>query len=143
MRKLPAHIQAYLETSPYGPFSELEIGRLTDRLTRGRVLAEEADVERDLLALRAARDPTPRNIAIFNNAISSREKAKGRHFLAVVCPCGSRDVHYDVDGPNPLQQVCDHCDALVSQEHIRRVTDATIKELGDNIRRKLGRPPSN
>lgn len=137
MFKLPAHIQRYLEHSPYGPFSEDEVKWLAGRVKQDPAPYRSEDtVEFDLLSHRAAHDPTPRNVAILNNAVGIRAKAKGMRGIAVICACGSRNAHYDVDGTDPMQRFCDDCNAPLSNEQIQRAVDGKLKALGDEFRRK-------
>lgn len=130
MRKIPPHIQEYLDKSPYGPFSEFEIARLASRVRADPApYTDEATIEFDLLGHRAALEATPRNVAILNNAISIRNKQKGIRLGVPFCSCGSHYTHYDVDGPNPMQKLCDGCGALVSDEQIRAVADAWLLKV--------------
>src|SRR3954464_7644377 len=103
MYKLPRHVERYLRKSTYC-FTELEIARMARRLANigypGHV--DEAVVEFQLLGYRAAIERTPRNTAIYHNAICIYAKAKGPRGSCPICPCGSFYMHYDVDGPDPM-----------------------------------------
>jgi hypothetical protein len=130
LKMIPPHIKEYLQKSPYGPFTDLEITRAMARIERGGFPKDEETVELTVLENRAAVEPTPRKVAIFINAIKRRNKARGDSGLVVpVCSCGSSHVHYDADGPNPMQQICDDCGAKVSSEHIRAVIRERVNEL--------------
>ena len=132
MPRFPKHIQEYLDTSPYGPFTDLELMRLAKRLAANYVQPEVKEVERDLLGLRMADNPTPRNAAVFNNAIMLRLKAAGGGMVAPVCPCGSRLVHFDVDGPIPSRQICDLCNAPIDDAYARRQIDEAIRSAASS-----------
>jgi len=142
MRKVPQHIKEALRKSQYG-FTDMEIAHVARLLGRSRFPEEvdEATLEFQLLSARMALAPTPRNLAIFNNAIGIRAKAAGLPtMIAPVCPCGSVNIHYDVDGPDPMQRFCDDCGAPVSEEHIQTVIGNRIREVMDNLHKDKERP---
>lgn len=136
----PPHIQEYLDRSPHAPFTTEELARLANRIEKDpHAYAHWDAAEFDLLSHRAAVDGTDRSVAILNNAIKDRAKRMGlRQTIAgVICSCGSAWSRYVVDGPDPLQKVCENCGAAVSVEHERKLADAKLAEMGAEIRRKL------
>lgn len=55
---------------------------------------------------------------MFNQAIATRYKAIGMRPVAPICPCGSFYGHHEIDGPDPMQELCDGCGATVSRPRV-------------------------
>jgi len=148
MHKLPPRVEEYLRKSPYG-FTDLEIARIARRLAESGLLLimDEAVidvrvVECTMLWQRAFTEQTPRSIAVYHQALHNYGP-KGLVDRGPICPCGSFQMHYDLDGPDPLLAFCDDCLAPVSERHNQAMFYVGMLEMEFRGKHPTQNPPSD